>query len=112
MAASVLFPRAGVDSVRRADYVGPMSENLDDARAGSGPGTGSGSGTGRETGGEAEKGGAEKKGAEKSVRDKDDVRSDSPEGDLSTKLDPDVIPQQGDTPEVERTREHPEETGS
>ena len=112
MAAGVVFPRAGVDSVRRADYVGPMSENLDDARAGSGPGTGSGSGTGRETGGEAEKGAAEKKGAEKSVRDKDDVRSDSPEGDLSTKLDPDVIPQQGDTPEVERTREHPEETGS
>ncbi|HKS03261.1 MAG TPA: hypothetical protein VJS86_16430 [Arthrobacter sp.] len=32
--------------------------------------------------------------------------------DLSTKLDPDFIPQQGDTPEVQRAREHPEETGS
>ena len=71
-----------------------MSENPDDARAGSTePGT-------------------EKGDAKESVRDKDDVRSESPEGDLSTKLDPDVIPQQGDTPEVERTREHPEETGS
>ena len=85
---------AGVDSVQSAGYVGPMSENPDDARAGSTePGT-------------------EKGGAKESVRDKDDVRSDSPEGDLSSKLDPDVIPQQGDTPEVERTREHPEETGS
>ncbi|WP_457973984.1 hypothetical protein [Arthrobacter sp. D1-17] len=81
-----------------------MSENLDDTRTGSGtgPGSGTGSGTGRDTGGDAEK----------TVRDKDDVRSTSPEGDLSTRLDPDVIPQQGDTPEVERTREHPEETGS
>ena len=34
------------------------------------------------------------------------------ETDLSTKLDPDFIPQQGDTPEVQRAREHPEETGS
>jgi hypothetical protein len=98
-----------------------MSENPDDAHTGSGtgtgPGSGSGSRTGHETGGQAEKGaaevgGAEKGGAKESVRDKDDVRSESPEGDLSTKLDPDVIPQQGDTPEVERTREHPEETGS
>jgi hypothetical protein len=32
--------------------------------------------------------------------------------DLSTKLDPDFIPQQGDMPEVQRAREHPEETGS
>ena len=32
--------------------------------------------------------------------------------DLSTKLDPDFIPQQGDTPDVQRAREHPEETGS
>lgn len=88
-----------------------MSENLDDARAGTGSGSGSGTGTGRETGGETG-GEAEKGGAVDGVRDKDDVRSDSPEGDLSTKLDPDVIPQQGDTPEVERTREHPEETGS
>jgi len=116
------FPRRGVDSVQRAGYVGPMSENADDARTGTGTGAGPGSGTGtgpglgsgtgsgttgRAAGGEAEKGGADK-----SVRDKDDVRSVSPEGDLSTKLDPDVIPQQGDTPEVERTREHPEETGS
>jgi hypothetical protein len=94
-----------------------MSENLDDARTGSGAGqdtganlgrdTNSGRGnSGRGTGGDAGKGAAE------TVRDKDDVRSDSPEGDLSTKLDPDVIPQQDDTPEVERTREHPEETGS
>ena len=80
--------------MQSAGYVGPMSENPDDARAGSTePGT-------------------EKGSAKESVRDKDDVRSDSPEGDLSSKLDPDVIPQQGDTPEVERTREHPEETGS
>ena len=101
-------PGWGVDSVQRAGYVGPMSENADDARTGTGTGTGAGPGTtGRAAGGEAEKGGADK-----SVRDKDDVRSVSPEGDLSTKLDPDVIPQQGDTPEVERTREHPEETGS
>ena len=76
-----------------------MSENLDDARTGSG--------TGRDTGGDAEK-----TDAEKTVRGKDDVRSDSPAGDLSSKLDPDVIPQQGDTPEAERAREHPEETGS
>ena len=105
------MPQAGgVDSVQRAGYVGPMSENADDARTGTGTGTGTAAGpgtTGRAAGGEAENGGADK-----SVRDKDDVRSVSPEGDLSTKLDPDVIPQQGDTPEVERTREHPEETGS
>jgi hypothetical protein len=82
-----------------------MSENLDDTRTGSD--TGTGSATGRDTGGDAGKGDAGK-----TVRDKDDVRSNSPEGDLSTKLDPDTIPQQGDTPEVERTREHPEETGS
>lgn len=68
--------------MQRADYVGPMSENLDDAPTGSDAGPES------------------------------DIRSKSPEGDLSTKLDPDVIPQQGDSPEVERTREHPEETGS
>jgi hypothetical protein len=118
----MVVPGWGVDSVQRAGYVGPMSENADDARTGTGTGAGPGSGTGtgpglgsgtgsgttgRAAGGEAEKGGADK-----SVRDKDDVRSVSPEGDLSTKLDPDVIPQQGDTPEVERTREHPEETGS
>ena len=123
----MVAPGWGVDSVRRADYVGPMSEKADDARTGTGTGAGPGSGTatgpglgsgtgsgttGRAAGGEAEKGGADNIGADKSVRDKDDVRSVSPEGDLSTKLDPDVIPQQGDTPEVERTREHPEETGS
>lgn len=34
------------------------------------------------------------------------------ETDLSTKLDPDFIPQQGDSPDVQRAREHPEETGS
>ncbi|RAM36162.1 hypothetical protein [Arthrobacter globiformis] len=34
------------------------------------------------------------------------------ETDLSTKLDPDFIPQQGETPEAKRAREHPEETGS
>lgn len=34
------------------------------------------------------------------------------ETDLSTKLDPDFIPQQGDTPNEQRAREHPEETGS
>jgi hypothetical protein len=32
--------------------------------------------------------------------------------DLNTKLDPDFIPQQGDTPEAQHAREHPEETGS
>lgn len=110
-------PRPGVDSLQWAGYVGPMSEYPDDTHTGSGTGTGPGSRTGHETGGQAEKGaaevgGTEKGGAKESVRDKDDVRSESPEGDLSTKLDPDVIPQQGDTPEVERTREHPEETGS
>jgi hypothetical protein len=34
------------------------------------------------------------------------------ETDLSTKLDPDFIPQQGETPDTKRAREHPEETGS
>lgn len=34
------------------------------------------------------------------------------ETDLSTKLDPDFIPQQGETPDAKRAREHPEETGS
>lgn len=34
------------------------------------------------------------------------------ETDLSTKLDPDFVPQQGDTPDAQRAREHPEETGS
>jgi hypothetical protein len=41
--------------------------------------------------------------------------SDEPvrdETDLSTKLDPDFIPQQGETPDAKRAREHPEETGS
>ncbi len=85
-----------------------MSENLEDARTGSdsGPESDIGPDTGRDTGGDAAGS------AGKTVRGKDDVRSNSPEGDLSTKLDPDVIPQQGDSPEVERTREHPEETGS
>ena len=41
-----------------------------------------------------------------------DAAKGSPAGGLSSKLDPDFIPQQGDTPEVERSREHPEETGS
>jgi hypothetical protein len=45
-------------------------------------------------------------------RGEDEAAHGSPSGDLSSKLDPDFIPQQGDTPEVERTREHPEETGS
>lgn len=45
-------------------------------------------------------------------RGEDESAHDSPAGDLSSKLDPDFIPQQGDSPEVERTREHPEETGS
>jgi hypothetical protein len=34
------------------------------------------------------------------------------ETDLSTKLDPDFIPQQGEAPDARRAREHPEETGS
>jgi hypothetical protein len=34
------------------------------------------------------------------------------ETDLSTRLDPDFIPQQGETPDAKRAREHPEETGS
>lgn len=38
--------------------------------------------------------------------------TDRDETDLSTKLDPDFIPQQGETPEAKRAREHPEETGS
>lgn len=45
-------------------------------------------------------------------RGEDESAHGSPAGDLSSKLDPDFIPQQGDSPEVERTREHPEETGS
>ena len=45
-------------------------------------------------------------------RGKDQPAHGSPAGDLSSKLDPDFIPQQGDTPEVQRAREHPEETGS
>ncbi|WP_139023362.1 hypothetical protein [Arthrobacter globiformis] len=36
----------------------------------------------------------------------------SDETDLSTKLDPDFIPQQGEAPDAKRAREHPEETGS
>ena len=40
------------------------------------------------------------------------AESDRDETDLSTKLDPDFIPQQGETPEAKRAREHPEETGS
>lgn len=47
-----------------------------------------------------------------SDRDKDAAASTSPAGDLSSKLDPDFIPQQADSPEAERTRENPEETGS
>jgi hypothetical protein len=38
--------------------------------------------------------------------------TDRAETDLSTKLDPDFIPQQGEAPEAKRAREHPEETGS
>ncbi|WP_307030253.1 hypothetical protein [Arthrobacter globiformis] len=40
------------------------------------------------------------------------AETDRDETDLSTKLDPDFIPQQGETPEAKRAREHPEETGS
>jgi hypothetical protein len=40
------------------------------------------------------------------------AETDRGETDLSTKLDPDFIPQQGETPEAKRAREHPEETGS
>lgn len=40
------------------------------------------------------------------------AETDRGETDLSTKLDPDFIPQQGETPEARRAREHPEETGS
>ena len=42
----------------------------------------------------------------------DRAESGRDETDLSTKLDPDFIPQQGETPEAKRAREHPEETGS
>jgi hypothetical protein len=46
---------------------------------------------------------------------RDEPGRDQPAGDetdLSTKLDPDFIPQQGETPDAKRAREHPEETGS
>jgi hypothetical protein len=37
--------------------------------------------------------------------------AESPEG-LSTKLDPDFVPQDIEPPEEKKAREHPEETGS
>lgn len=37
--------------------------------------------------------------------------AESPE-DLSTKLDPDFVPQDSEPPEEKTAREHPEETGS
>ena len=44
--------------------------------------------------------------------DRDDAARDSAAGDLSSKLDPDFIPQQQVPPEEKRAREHPEETRS
>ena len=71
-------------STGQGDYVGVMTENPDGTRTDSDePGRAE---TGRDT--------------------------DRDETDLSTKLDPDFIPQQGETPEAKRAREHPEETGS
>jgi hypothetical protein len=67
------------------EYVVGMTENPDEAGRGS------------------EENGREDTGNE------DTGREDT---ELSTKLDPDFIPQQGDTPEAQRAREHPEETGS
>jgi hypothetical protein len=66
-------------------YVGGMTENPDETRAAS----------------------------EDPVRDatgREEPAGD--ETDLSTKLDPDFIPQQGESPDAKRAREHPEETGS
>jgi len=71
-------------------YVGGMTENPDETRTVSG----------------------------EPIRDEsapDQTRRDEAareETDLSTKLDPDFIPQQGETPDAKRAREHPEETGS
>jgi hypothetical protein len=44
--------------------------------------------------------------------DRDDSAHDDAADDLSSKLDPDFIPQQQAPPEEKRAREHPEETGS
>lgn len=72
------------------EYVVGMTENPDDPRRGS------------------EENGREESGREETGNE-DTGREDT---ELSTKLDPDFIPQQGDTPEAQRAREHPEETGS
>jgi hypothetical protein len=72
------------------DYVGAMSENPDVTRA------------------DRDEPARDEPGRDEPGREAPD-REDM---DLSTKLDPDFIPQQGDTPEVQRAREHPEETGS
>ena len=77
---------AALDTAAGANYFGRMTEDPED------------------TGGAREEDGAEP--------GKDDAELDDAAGGLSSKLDPDFIPQQGDTPEVERAREHPEETGS
>jgi hypothetical protein len=74
-----------LDSAGQGHYVWGMTENPEESRAVS----------------------------EEPVRDEtgpDEPASD--ETDLSTKLDPDFIPQQGETPDAKRAREHPEETGS
>ena len=72
------------------DYVGAMSENPEVPRA------------------DREASDRDEPGHDESARE-EPAREDM---DLSTKLDPDFIPQQGDTPEVQHAREHPEETGS
>ena len=72
------------------EYVVGMTENPDDTRRGS------------------EENGREESGREEPVMKTPAAKTT----ELSTKLDPDFIPQQGDTPEAQRAREHPEETGS
>ena len=77
-------PSLMLDYTGQGDYVGGMTENPDETR------------TVSEEPGRAESG-------------RDTGRDET---DLSTKRDPEFIPQQGETPEAKRAREHPEETGS
>jgi hypothetical protein len=74
-----------LDSAGQRHYVGGMTENPDESRTVS----------------------------EEPVRDETGRKEPAgDETDLSTKLDPDFIPQQGEAPDAKRAREHPEETGS
>ncbi|MDQ1594936.1 MAG: hypothetical protein QOH40_1492 [Arthrobacter pascens] len=94
--AARLDTAAALDTAAGANYFGRMTEDPED------------------TGGAREEDGPDpnKDDAEMDDAANDDAANVSPAGGLSSKLDPDFIPQQGDTPEVERSREHPEETGS